>query len=134
MRIAINGFGRIGRTFYRAVVARGPTTGIDVVAVNDVVPIDQLAYLLEFDSVAGRLGAPVEVGEGVLRVGGDELRVLSARAPSDAPWRDLGVDVVVESSRLFAAADKARGHLDAGARTVVVTAPSDGADATFVFG
>ncbi len=133
VRLGINGFGRIGRTLCRAVWSR-PDLGIEVVAANDIQRLDQLAYLLEFDTVGGRLGSPVDTGDGNLRAAGHEVRMLQAPTPEDLPWAELGVDVVVESSRLFGPAKEARRHLAAGAPIVIVSAPSDGADATIVVG
>lgn len=132
VRVGINGFGRIGRMFYRAVRASG--ADIDVVAANDLGSLEEMAHLLEFDSVAGRLGMPVEVSDSVLHVGGQRLQLLSEREPKRLPWADLGVDVVLESTRFFTAREEAAAHLDAGAPCVVVTQPSKGADATFVVG
>ena len=133
LRIGINGFGRIGRTFLRAMWSRW-VPGVEVVAVNDVVAPEQLAYLFEFDSVSGRWPEPVAVEDGELRVGERAVRLLEASTPEAVPWGHLGVRVVVEASRLFGPADQARRHLDAGAELVIVSAPSAGADATFVVG
>ena len=132
MRVGINGFGRIGRNFYRA--ARGQGADLDVVAVNDLGSIDTMAHLLSHDSVHGRLGADVSVDGDVLSVGDDSLRVLSVRNPEDLPWGDLGVDVVVESTGIFTKRDAAARHLAGGAPRVLVSAPCSGADATFVVG
>ena len=136
-RIGINGFGRIGRTLCRAAWAADRAgDGLSVVAVNDIQPVDQLAYLLEHDSVAGRLPGGLVV-DGRCITSGDgqhSLRVLTCDQPEDIPWADLGVDVVIESSRRFADGDQARRHLGSGAPVVIVSAPSDGADATFVVG
>ena len=133
MRLGINGFGRIGRTLCRAIWSR-PELGIEVVAANDVQPLDQLAYLLQHDTVAGAWPERVDVDGEDLVAGGHRIRILRAETPDELPWADLGVTVVVESSRLFAAADQARRHLAGGAERVVVSTPSDGADATFVVG
>ena len=132
IRVGINGFGRIGRNFYRA--ARGQGADLDVVAVNDLGSIDTMAHLLSYDSVHGRLGDEVSVNGDVLSVGGDSLRVLSVRNPEDQRWGDLGVDVVVESTGIFTKRDAAARHLDGGAPRVLVSAPCSGADATFVVG
>jgi glyceraldehyde 3-phosphate dehydrogenase len=131
IRIGITGFGRVGRAVYR--LSRQRST-VEVVAVNDVVPAAQLAPLLEFDSVAGPLGVAVEATDNGLAVGGDVLRLVSYPEPAVIPWREFGVDIVIESTRLFTAAKDAAGHLEGGAPLVVVAAPSDGADATFVVG
>ena len=132
IRVGINGFGRIGRNFYRA--ARQQGADLEVVAVNDLGAIDTMAHLLRYDSVHGRLDAAVAVEGDTLRVGDDALVVLSVRNPEDLPWGDLGVDVVVESTGIFTKRDAAARHLDGGAPRVVVSAPCSGADATFVVG
>ncbi len=132
IRVGINGFGRIGRNFYRA--ARSQGADIDVVAVNDLGSIETMAHLLAYDSVHGRLGSGVSVDGDVLSVGDDSLRVLSVRNPEELPWGDLGVDVVVESTGIFTKRDAAARHLDGGAPRVLVSAPCSGADATFVVG
>ncbi|MFN0027321.1 MAG: type I glyceraldehyde-3-phosphate dehydrogenase [Acidimicrobiales bacterium] len=132
VRVGINGFGRIGRNFFRAVQQRN--ADIDIVAVNDLGDLKTMAHLLKYDSVMGRLGMDVSVSEGGIQIGGEELRVLAERDPAALPWGDLGVDVVVESTGVFTARPKAVLHLDAGAPRVIVSAPADGADATFVVG
>ena len=132
IRVGINGFGRIGRNFYRAARDRG--ADLDVVAVNDLGSIDTMAHLLAYDSVHGRLGVAVSVDGDMLSAGGDSLRVLSERNPEDLPWGDLGVDVVVESTGIFTKRDAAARHLEGGAPRVLVSAPCSGADATFVVG
>ena len=132
IRVGINGFGRIGRNFYRA--ARAQAADIDVVAVNDLGSIDTMAHLLRCDSVHGRLDDDVSVDGDTLHVGDDTLRVLSVRNPEELPWGDLGVDVVVESTGIFTKRDAAARHLDGGAPRVLVSAPCSGADATFVVG
>ncbi len=132
IRVGINGFGRIGRNFYRAARAQG--AAVDVVAVNDLGSIDVMAHLLSCDSVHGRLSAEVLVDGSTLRVGDDTLKVLSARNPEELPWGDLGVDVVVESTGVFTKRDAAARHLQGGAPRVLVSAPCSGADATFVVG
>jgi glyceraldehyde 3-phosphate dehydrogenase len=131
-RIAINGFGRIGRNVLRALLQR--QTDLEVVAINDLTDPAVLAHLLEYDTTAGRLGATVEVDGDVLVVDGKRIRVLAEREPADLPWAELGVDVVVESTGRFTSAEAARAHLDAGARKVLVSAPADGADVTLAFG
>ncbi|GIU83378.1 MAG: glyceraldehyde-3-phosphate dehydrogenase [Acidimicrobiales bacterium] len=132
IRVGINGFGRIGRNFYRAVRSQG--ADVEVVAVNDLGAVDTMAHLLAFDSVYGRLDVPVSVDGDRIVVGDDSIRVLAVREPKELPWADLGVDVVVESTGRFTDRDAAAAHLEAGARLVVVSAPAKGADATFVVG
>jgi len=132
VRVAINGFGRTGRAFTRAVLRRH--LDIDLIAVNDLTSPTALARLLARDSVYGPLGLDVKVVGDRLAVDGQEIGILSERDPAQLPWRDLGVDVVVEATGRFTARDKAAAHLDAGAPRVVVSAPSKGADATFVIG
>jgi glyceraldehyde 3-phosphate dehydrogenase len=132
IRVGINGFGRIGRNFFRA--ARQAGADIDFVAVNDLGSVDTMAHLLEYDSVYGQLGYDIEATAEGIKVEGDTLKVLAVRDPKELPWADLGVDVVVESTGLFTSRDKAAAHLDAGAPYVVVSAPSSGADGTFVMG
>lgn len=122
-RIAINGFGRIGRSFFRAAHGRAD---FEIVAINDVADIDNLAYLLKYDSVYGRYGKSVRAGIGSLEVDGTEVRIFAEKDPARLPWRDLDVDVVVEASGLFASGDKAQAHLDTGAKRVVITAPAKG--------
>jgi len=131
-RIAINGFGRIGRNVLRALLERG--SKLDVVAVNDLAEPAALARLLAFDSTSGRLGRPVTVEGNAILVDGRRIQVLAEREPAELPWAALGVDVVLEATGRFAAASKARAHLAAGAKKVLVGAPSDGADVTLAFG
>ncbi|MFE5310654.1 type I glyceraldehyde-3-phosphate dehydrogenase [Isoptericola sp. NPDC056578] len=131
-RIAINGFGRIGRNVLRALLERG--SDLELVAVNDLTAPAALARLLAFDSTAGRLGRPVTADDDAIVVDGRRVAVLAEREPAALPWRDLGVDVVLESTGRFTSADAARGHLDAGARKVLVSAPSAGADVTLAPG
>ncbi|MCB0979441.1 MAG: type I glyceraldehyde-3-phosphate dehydrogenase [Ilumatobacter sp.] len=132
VRVGINGFGRIGRNFFRAAKQRG--ADIDFVAVNDLGSLDQMAHLLKYDSVLGVLPNTIKPSKGGISVDGDELRVLSERDPKNLPWGELGVDVVIESTGFFTKRDAAAAHLDAGAKLVIVSAPCDGADATFVYG
>ena len=132
IRVGINGFGRIGRNFYRAIKAQD--ANIEVVAVNDLGSIDTMAHLLRNDSVMGRFDGTVEVGDGTIVIDGNEVKVLAERNPGDLPWGDLGVDVVVESTGFFTSRDKAAAHLDGGAPLVIVSAPCGEADATFVVG
>jgi glyceraldehyde 3-phosphate dehydrogenase len=131
-RIAINGFGRIGRNVLRALLERD--SKLDVVAVNDLTEPAALARLLAFDSTLGRLGRPVTVDGDTLVVDGRRITVLAEREPAALPWAALGVDVVLESTGRFTSAAAARGHLAAGAKRVLVSAPSDGADVTIAYG
>ncbi len=132
VRVGINGFGRIGRNFFRAAKKAG--ADIDFVAVNDLGDLATMAHLLKYDTVLGTLPANVKVAGDGISVDGDVLKVLQVRDPKTLPWGDLGVDVVVESTGIFTDRDKAAMHLDAGAPYVIVSAPSAGADATFVYG
>jgi len=131
-RIAINGFGRIGRNTLRALLERD--SDLEVVAINDLTAPATLAHLLKYDSSLGRLGRTVEVDGDALVVDGRRIRVLAEREPADLPWGELGVDVVLESTGRFTSADAARAHLTAGAKRVLVSAPSDGADVTLAYG
>jgi glyceraldehyde 3-phosphate dehydrogenase len=130
-KVAINGFGRIGRNFYRAYLKRSPT--YEVVAVNDIAAPPILAHMLEYDSVHGRLDG-VEARENEISVDGRALQVLSEREPEKLPWDDLGVDVVVESTGLFTARDDAARHLEGGAKKVIISAPATDPDLTVVLG
>ncbi len=132
VRVGINGFGRIGRNFFRAAKQRG--ADIDFVAVNDLGSLDTMAHLLKYDSVMGVLPQSIRATKTGIRVGNDTLRVLSERNPADLPWGELGVDVVIESTGFFTARDKAALHIEAGAPRVIVSAPSNGADLTVVYG
>ena len=131
MRVAINGFGRIGRLVCRRAARLG---GVDIVAVNDVTDAETLAHLLRYDSVHGRFQGEVSVTGDSIRAGGTSFRVLSVKDPAALPWKDMGVDIVVEATGLFTARDKAAAHLSAGARRVLVSAPAKGADLTAVMG
>ena len=131
IRIGINGFGRIGRNIMRAAMTR---PDIEVVAVNDLTSADMLAYLLKYDSVMGNLTATVEAGKGEIRVDGRSFKVVSHRDPADLPWSDLGVDIVLESTGLFANREAASKHFTGGAKRVIVTAPAKGPDVTVVLG
>jgi glyceraldehyde 3-phosphate dehydrogenase len=135
VRVGINGFGRIGRNFWRAVHAGAGAVGaIEIVAANDLTDAATLAHLLKYDTVLGTLGVDVTVDGDVIRAGDHEIKVLAERDPSALPWRDLGVDVVVESTGRFTRADDARAHLTAGARKVLISAPAKGEDITIVMG
>jgi glyceraldehyde 3-phosphate dehydrogenase len=131
-RIAINGFGRIGRNSLRALLAR--ESELEVVAINDLTEPDTLARLLLWDSTGGRLGRPVSVDGDSLVVDGIRIRVLAERDPGNLPWKDLGVDIVLESTGRFTSDGAARAHLYGGASKVLVSAPAEGADVTLAFG
>ncbi len=133
MKIAINGFGRIGRNVVRAAHRLG-ITDFDLVAVNDLTDTETLAHLLKYDSVHGRFGADVKAGKDTITIADRPVRVLSERDPAALPWKELGVDLVLESTGRFTARDGASKHLDAGARTVVISAPGKGEDITVVYG
>ena len=132
VRVGINGFGRIGRSLWRAIARSG--ADIEVVAVNDLGDKKTMAHLLKYDSVMGVLPDVVTSTDDGLTINGRALKVLSERDPRNLPWAALGVDVVVESTGFFTERDKAAAHLDAGAKVVIVSAPATGADATFVYG
>ena len=139
VRVGINGFGRIGRNFYRALEAQqaqGGSTDIEVVAVNDLTDNATLAHLLKFDSILGRLPYDVSLeGDDTIVVGNNKIKALEVKeGPSALPWGDLGVDVVVESTGIFTNAAKAKGHLDAGAKKVIISAPATDEDITIVLG
>jgi glyceraldehyde 3-phosphate dehydrogenase len=138
VRVGINGFGRIGRNFYRALLVQQEQGGadIEVVAVNDITDNSTLAHLLKFDSILGRLPHDVSLeGEDTIVVGPAKIKALAVReGPAALPWGDLGVDVVVESTGIFTSAAKAKGHLDAGAKKVVISAPATDPDITIVLG
>ncbi len=133
IRVAINGFGRIGRLVLRSALESG-RKDIEFVAVNDLAPLEENAYLLQYDSVHGKLNMDVKTDGDYILVGGQKIKSLSERDPSKLPWAKMKIDVVMECTGLFTAADKARVHLDAGAKRVLVSAPSAGADKTIVFG
>ena len=132
VRIAINGFGRMGRVLYRIIAERG--LDLDVVALNELGPIPTMANLLARDSVHGPFKSPIIVGEGGVRIGEHWVRLFAERDPAGLPWAELGVQVVIESTGHFRTREAAAAHLDAGAERVVVSAPCKGADATFVIG
>ena len=135
VRVGINGFGRIGRNFWRAVNAGAAAGGgLDIVAANDLTDAATLAHLLKYDTVLGTLSEDVSFDGDVIRAGDREIRVLAERDPAALPWADLGVDVVVESTGRFTKADDARAHLSAGARKVIISAPAKGEDITIVMG
>ena len=132
VRVGINGFGRIGRNFFRA--ARKQGADIDLVAVNDLGDTATMAHLLRYDSVLGPMDEEISAADGVIRVGGEEFRVLNERDPGSLPWSDLGVEVVLESTGLFTKREDAQKHLDAGAAKVVISAPATDPDVTLVLG
>ena len=133
LRVAINGFGRIGRLVLRAALESG-RDDIEFVAVNDLAPAEQNAYLLKYDSVHGNLPMDVELDGDYIVVGHQRIKCLAERDPLNLPWAEMDIDVVMECTGIFTAADKARVHLDAGAKRVLVSAPSAGADKTIVYG
>jgi len=132
IRVGINGFGRIGRNFLRA--AREQGADIEIVGVNDLTDNKTLAHLLRYDSVHGRFAGTVELNDRGLTVDGREIAVMAERNPADLPWKDLGADIVVESTGLFTKREKASAHLSAGARKVIISAPATDEDVTLVMG
>ncbi len=143
VKVAINGFGRIGRLVFRALVEQGLLgSTFEVVAVGDIVPADNLAYLLKYDSTQGKFNgtvgskksSPDKAEDDVLIVNGHDIKVVSAKTPAELPWGALGVQIVIESTGLFTEAEKAKGHLAAGAKKVIISAPAKGEDITVVVG
>src|SRR3954468_22801421 len=143
VKVAINGFGRIGRLVFRALVEQGLLgTTLDVVAVGDIGPADNLAYLVKYDSTQGKFAgtvsskksSPDKLEDDVLVVNGHEIKVVSAKTPAELPWAALGVQLVIESTGLFTDAEKAKGHITAGAKKVIISAPAKGEDITVVMG
>jgi glyceraldehyde 3-phosphate dehydrogenase len=132
VRVGINGFGRIGRNFFRAALASG--ADIEVVAVNDLTSNASLANLLKYDSILGRLPGDVVASETDISVDGKSIRVFEERNPADLPWRDVGADIVVESTGIFTDATKAKAHIDGGAKKVIISAPAKNEDITIVLG
>jgi len=131
-KVAINGFGRIGRAVFREIFRRG---SLDVVAINDITDASTLAHLLKYDSVYGKFDGTIEVKENVLIVNGKEIKVFAEKDPAKLPWKDLGVDLIIESTGIFRNKEKASAHITAGAKKVIVTAPAKGEiDATIVLG
>ncbi|HEU5447662.1 MAG TPA: type I glyceraldehyde-3-phosphate dehydrogenase [Acidimicrobiia bacterium] len=135
VRVGINGFGRIGRSFYRAILAKGAGAGVELVAVNDPFgDSETMAFLLKHDSVGGLLPNEVKVTDGGFSVDGNEVRKLESKDPAEIPWGEYNVDVVIESTGIFTARDKAAGHLTGGAKRVIISAPSGDADAMICMG
>ena len=143
VKVAINGFGRIGRLVFRAMVEQGLVgKDVQVVAVGDLVPADNLAYLLKYDSTQGRFqgtvsskkSSPDKAEDDILVVNGADIHVVSAKSPAELPWKQFGVDIVIESTGLFTEAEKAKGHLTAGAKKVIISAPAKNEDVTIVMG
>ncbi|WP_275005925.1 type I glyceraldehyde-3-phosphate dehydrogenase [Promicromonospora iranensis] len=132
IRVGINGFGRIGRNFYRALVESG--ADIEVVGVNDLTDNKTLAHLLKYDTVLGRFGKSVDFDDENIIVDGKKIRALAERDPASLPWGELGADIVIESTGFFTDATKAKAHIDAGAKKVIISAPAKNEDATFVMG
>ncbi len=132
VRVGINGFGRIGRNFFRAVQASG--ADIEIVAANDLGDLKTMAHLLKYDSILGRYPAEVSVVDDGIKVGGTTLKILAEKDPAQLPWKDLGVDVVVESTGFFTDATEAKAHLDGGAKKVIISAPAKNEDVTIVMG
>ena len=132
VKVGINGFGRIGRNFFRAVRASG--ADVEIVAVNDLGDAKTMAHLLKYDSVLGPLGVDVKAGDGAIIVDGKELTLLNERDPANLPWKDIGVQVALESTGFFTKRDQARLHLDSGAEKVVISAPATDPDVTLVLG
>ena len=132
VRVGINGFGRIGRNFFRAAVKQG--ADVELVAVNDLGNAATMAHLLKYDSVLGPMEGDVAAGDGTIRAAGREFRILNERDPAKLPWKELGVEVVLESTGLFTKREQAQLHLDAGAEKVVISAPATDPDVTLVLG
>ncbi|RLP12458.1 type I glyceraldehyde-3-phosphate dehydrogenase [Propionibacterium australiense] len=132
VKVGINGFGRIGRNFFRAMIEQ--KADLDIVAVNDLTDTKTLAHLLKYDSILGRFAGEVDYDDTSIIVDGKVIKVCSERNPADLPWKELGVEVVVESTGLFTDGEKAKAHIEAGAKKVIISAPAKNIDATFVMG
>ena len=133
IRVGINGFGRIGRQVLRAAKQQG-VADIEIVAVNDLTDTKTLAHLFKYDSVHRTYQGDVEAGNGAIMVDGDEIKVFAEKDPTNLKWKDLGVDIVLESTGKFTSADGARKHIDGGAKKVIISAPAKGEDITIVLG
>src|SRR6476469_3357859 len=133
VRVAINGFGRIGRNILRAAVEAG-RTDIEILAINDLAPVETNAHLLRYDSVHGRFPGEVTVKGDSINCGNGAIKVTAIKDPTQLPWKELGIDVALECTGIFTSKEKASAHLTAGAKRVLVSAPADGADATTVYG
>ena len=133
VRVAINGFGRIGRNVLRA-IAENDRRDIEVVGINDLAPVETNAHLLRFDSVHGRFPGEVKVAADSINIGNGKIKVTAIKDPATLPWKELGVDIALECTGIFTSKDKARAHLSAGARRVIISAPADGVDLTVVYG
>src|SRR5213595_3311540 len=133
VRIAINGFGRIGRNVLRAIVESG-RKDVEVVAVNDLGPVETNAHLLRFDSVHGRFPGKVAVDGDSIDCGTGKIKVTAVKDPTQLPWKELGIDIALECTGIFTSKEKAAAHLKAGAKRVLISAPADGADLTVVYG
>jgi glyceraldehyde 3-phosphate dehydrogenase len=137
VRVGINGFGRIGRNFYRAAVAQAASSSgpeIELVAANDLGDVATMAHLLKYDSILGRFPGEIDVADSAITVGGHTIKILAERDPANLPWADLGVDVVIESTGFFTKAADARKHIAAGAKKVIISAPATDEDVTIVMG
>src|SRR5580692_7331318 len=133
VRVAINGFGRIGRNVLRAIIESG-RKDIEVVALNDLAPVETNAHLLRFDSIHGRFPGEVKVVGDAIDCGIGPIRVTAIRNPAELPWKALGIDIALECTGIFTSKEKAKAHLDAGAKRVLISAPADNADLTVVYG
>ena len=133
-RVGINGFGRIGRNFWKAVYTTGIDRGIEIVAANDLGDVATMAHLLKYDTVMGNLKEPVSVEGDTIRVGDKSIRILAERDPAQLPWGDLGVDVVIESTGRFTTGPAAKAHIAGGAKKVIISAPAKDEDITIVMG
>src|SRR6478609_1776212 len=133
VRVAINGFGRIGRNILRAIV-EADRSDIEVIAVNDLAPVETNAHLLRYDSVHGRFPGEVTVRGDTINCGNGAIKVTAVKDPAQLPWKELGIDVALECTGIFASKEKAAPHLTAGAKRVLISAPADGVDLTVVYG
>src|SRR5208282_2667521 len=134
VRVAINGFGRIGRNILRAVVEAGREHDMEVLAINDLAPVETNAHLLRYDSVHGRFPGEVTVKGDTINCGNGPIKVTALKDPSQLPWQELGIDIALECTGIFASKDKAAAHLQAGAKRVLISAPAEGVDLTVVYG